>query len=156
MSDWQVAYTTIAEVAATLSGLLFVSLSMKLNSASGSDRQEILSIARRSFMDFLAALALALFFLVPTISLQSVGVVAVALSIARGVWHVRHWLKYRSVPDAALNTMEFVKSIFATAFLFAAGTCSLLVWSLAPRLTYAAAIVLLFGACKNAWLLLVS
>jgi hypothetical protein len=155
MNDWQVAYTTIAEVAATLSGLLFVSLSMKLNSASGNEREEMLSIARRSFMDFLAVLALALFFLVPTISLQSVGLVAVTLSIARAVWHVSHWLKYRSGPTATLHAKDFFKSIFATVFLLVAGAGSLLAWEHAPRLTYAAAIVLLFGACKNAWLLLV-
>jgi hypothetical protein len=155
MNNWQVAYSAIAEVAATLSGLLFVSLSIKINSAPGNEREEMLSIARRSFMDFLAVLSLALFFLVPTISLQSVGLVAIVLGIARATWHVNHWIKYRSGPAATLHTNEFLKSIFATTFLLVAGVGSLLAWVHAPRLIYAAAIVLLFGACKNAWLLLV-
>jgi hypothetical protein len=43
----------------------------------------------------------------------------------------------------------------ATLMSLAAGIAMLLAYSVALRLTYATAIVLLIGACQNAWRLLV-
>jgi hypothetical protein len=73
MNEWQSAYSTMAEVAATLSGLLFVSLSMKLHAVTGEHRGWMLLVAKRSFFDFLAVLGIALLLLIPAGSLVFVG-----------------------------------------------------------------------------------
>jgi hypothetical protein len=155
MSSWLVAYGTIAEVAATLTGLLFVSLSMKLNTASSEERQWMLFVAKRSFLDFLAVLVIALLFLMPDIALRTVGWALVWLTLARVVWHVNHWRTYRATSARAFSLIAYVGSIAATLLLAIAGGAALMGWPAAPQLTYSAAITLLFGACQNAWRLLV-
>jgi hypothetical protein len=155
MNNWLVAFGTIGEVAATLTGLLFVSLSMKLNTASSEERQWMLFVAKRSFLDFLAVLVIALLFLMPDISLNTIGWALVWLSVARVVWHVNHWRIYRAMSTSTFRLIEYLASIAATLLLIMAGVTALLGGPAAPQLTYAGAITLLFGSCQNAWRLLV-
>jgi len=154
MNDWQAAYTTIAEVAATLTGLLFVSVSVKLNVASDEERRWMLMIAKRSFMDFLAVLAVALLFLVPAVSPYVIGWAILWLGILRAVWHVSHWRTCRSLATLNMKLREYIVPMVATFGLFIAGIATLLAWSIALKVTYVLAIALLFGACQNAWRLL--
>jgi hypothetical protein len=155
MNEWQSAYSTIAEVAATLSGLLFVSLSVKLNAASNEEREWVLVIAKRSFLDFLAVLGIAMFFLVPSISHILIGWAVLWLSATRAMWHVRYLRTYHGSVDLKPTPREYVIPVVATVVLTTAGVAMLLSYAVAPKLIYSAAIVLLFGACQNAWRLLI-
>jgi hypothetical protein len=155
MNNWQVAFGTIGEVAATLTGLLFVSLSIKLNTASGEERHWMLFIAKRSFLDILAALVIALLFLMPNILLHTIGWGLVWLSIVRTIWHLNHWRKYRSATTRAFHLMEYLASVGLTLLLTSAGATTLASSPIAPQLIYAGAIGLLFGSCQSAWRLLV-
>lgn len=155
MNNWLTAFGTIGEVAATLTGLLFVSLSVKLNTASSEGRQWMLFVAKRSFLDFLAVLVIGLLFLMPDISLNTIGWGLVWLTVARVVWHVNHWRIYRATSSDAFRLIEYLASIAATLLLTAAGVTALMGRPSAPQLTYIGAITLLFGSCQNAWRLLV-
>jgi hypothetical protein len=155
MNNWLAAFGTIGEVAATLTGLLFVSLSVKLNTASSEGRQWMLFVAKRSFLDFLAVLVVGLLFLMPDISLHAIGWGLVWLSVARVVWHVNHWRIYRATSTEPFRPIEYLASIAATLLLTVAGVTAFLGWAIAPQLTYVGAITLLFGSCQNAWRLLV-
>jgi hypothetical protein len=155
MNNWQVAFGTIGEVAATLTGLLFVSLSIKLNTASGEERQWMLFVAKRSFLDILAALVIALLFLMPNLLLHAIGWGLVWLSIVRTIWHVNHWRNYRATATRAFHLMEYLASVGVTLLLTSAGATALASCPIAPQLIYAGAISLLFGSCQNAWRLLV-
>ena len=155
MNDWLTAYSTMSEVAATLTGLLFVSVSVKLTSASADTRHWMLFTAKRSFLDFLAVLAVGLMFLVPAVSYEVMGGVILGLGLLRAAWHVSYWHQHRKLrsPDTRLRT--YILSIAATAVLVAAGAATLLAWPHAAKLTYIAALLLLFDACHNAWRLLI-
>jgi hypothetical protein len=155
MNNWLAAFGTIGEVAATLTGLLFVSLSLKLNSASSEGRQWMLFVAKRSFLDLLAVLVIGLLFLMPNISLNTIGWGLVWLSVARVIWHVNHWRIYRATSIEPFRPIGYLASVAATLLLTSAGVTALLGWSIAPQLTYVGAITLLFGSCLNAWRLLV-
>jgi ABC-type phosphate/phosphonate transport system permease subunit len=154
MNDWQAGYTTIAEVAATLTGLLFVSVSVKLNSASDEERRWMLMVAKRSFYDFLAVLAIALLFLMPTVSPDVIAWAVLWLGVVRAVWHVNHWRTRRSLATLNMNLKDYVVPMVATLGLFIAGVATLLAWPIAGTITYLVAIALLFGACRNAWRLM--
>jgi hypothetical protein len=62
---WQPFFTTVATVAATLVGLLFVSLSINRDKITAGSNRLLLRIAQRSFSDFIIVLLVALFFLIP-------------------------------------------------------------------------------------------
>jgi hypothetical protein len=155
MSEWQSAYSTIAEVAATLSGLLFVSLSVKLNAAPSEERDWMLVLAKRSFLDFLAVLGIALIFLIPAISLYMLGWTVLWLGITRAVWHIRYLRMYHRSEALKPEPKEYVIPLIATALLTAAGIAMLLSHASGPKLIYGSAIALLLGACQNAWRLLI-
>ena len=155
MNEWQSAYSTMAEVAATLSGLLFVSLSMKLNAATGEHRGLMVLVAKRSFFDFLAVLGIALLLLIPGGSLAFVGWTALLIATARVVWHVQHWRSYRSAEAVKTSLIDYFVPMVATLMLGSAGLALLLSSTLSPKLIYAAAIALLYGACQNAWRFLI-
>lgn len=155
MNDWQLAYAAIAGVAATLSGLLFVALSMRLAAADASERRWMLFMAKRSFVDFLAVLALALLFLMPKLTLQAVGWTQLVLGASRVAWHVRHWRMSRSLAAKGRSLREYLAPVGATLALLVAGGGALLAWPDVLKTTYIAALMLLFGACQNAWRLLV-
>ena len=155
MNEWQSAYSTMAEVAATLSGLLFVSLSMKLNAATGEHRGLMVLVAKRSFFDFLAVLGIALLLLIPGGSLVFVGWTALLIATARVVWHVQHWRSYRSAEAVKTSLIDYFVPMVATLMLGSAGVALLISSTLSPKLVYAAAIALLYGACQNAWRFLI-
>jgi hypothetical protein len=155
MSEWQSAYSTIAEVAATLSGLLFVSLSLKLNTVSSEERSWMLVVAKRSFLDFLAVLGTALVFLIPQISTDMIGWGVLWLSVTRAVWHVRYLRMYHGSAMLKPELREYVIPVIATVVLAIGGIAMLLSYFDAQKLIYGAAIALLLGACQNAWRLLI-
>ena len=154
-NEWPVAFSTIAEVAATLSGLLFVSLSVKLSGATRDERGWMLFVARRSFFDFLAVLGLALLYLMPNVSIKEVNWMLLLLCVARSAWHVRHWREFGATAGVAAHLKEQMVPLAATAIMSAAMIGIWQDWPVAPNLTYVGAIILLFGACQNAWRLLV-
>jgi hypothetical protein len=65
LRDWQFFYSTVAAASATLTGLLFVSLSIHLEKIKSPQGTLMLRTAQRSFEDFLYVLMIALVFLVP-------------------------------------------------------------------------------------------
>lgn len=61
--QWQPFFTTVATVAGTLVGLLFISLSINRDAIAANRTQ--FRLARRSFRDFIFILLISLFFLIP-------------------------------------------------------------------------------------------
>ena len=85
LQTWQLFYATVATVAATLTGLLFVSLSLNRERLKGPRAADVISIARNTFGDFLYVLMIALVFIVPHQIPIGLTVALLALGIASGV-----------------------------------------------------------------------
>lgn len=73
------------------------------------------------------------------------------IATARIAWHVQHLRGYRSA-DAFRNSLtDYFVPMLATLMLASAGVALLRSSTISPKLIYAAAIALLYGACQNAW-----
>jgi hypothetical protein len=84
LDRWQIFYATIATSSATLTGLLFVALSLERARWSQAERTEQLRIARGSLSDFLFVLMIALVFLVPDQTRGGFVLAILVITLARG------------------------------------------------------------------------
>ena len=103
LDRWLVFYATIATASATLTGLLFVSLSLERARWSAADRAERLRVARGALADFLYVLMLSLVFLVPDQTRWGFGIAMGVLTVARAVGLGGYVLRSRSRRHAGLG-----------------------------------------------------
>jgi len=154
--QWQVFFATVAGASATLMGLIFLSISLKLDVLRQMKDKRIRQIAWQTFTNFFFLIMFALIFLVPEqtpigliLPLFIICVVAIGITIAQA-------LRARLTGITPLNLLkESMPSLFAylgmiaVIMLLLKGTMQSLVWLL-PII-----IVLLATAVRNAWSLLV-
>jgi len=159
LQNWQFFFTSVATASATLTGLLFVSLTLNRDRLRGDNAHFTLSIARNTFGAFLYVLMIALVFLVPhplplslTIALLVLGVTSAAGLV------IRELRLYRSTPRNWLD----IRLILRTIGLPLLASVGLIIVAFEIKLGNFDAIfglvgviaALLISACWNAWLLL--
>ena len=158
---WHDFFLAIASGAAALLGLLFVAMSLNLDDISHVDRPDLRVLADQAFSNFLFALVVALFFLVPapysnTVSAERmlIGVAAVglyrigrrarrALRQSRLAWGPIHIVRRLGAPAAADGCL------IVAAALLAASDQGAFYWVLAATLVF------LLSAADSSWDLLV-
>ncbi len=156
LQSWQVFYATVAAAAATLTGLLFVSLSLNRERLRGEKAALTSAIARQTFGDFLYVLMIALVFIIPHQVPYSLAVALLALGLSRGAGLVREAVSMLKKKPSRRGSL--VKEIL----LPLAASLGLLVVAVFVMLglmnaVYGLVVViaaLLISACWNAWLLL--
>jgi hypothetical protein len=159
LQNWQFFFSTVAAASATLTGLLFVSLSLNRNRLKDENAQVTISIARNTFGDFLLVLIIALVFLVPHPVPLSLVVALLTIGIATTVGMiVREVRLYFTAPVQRLDTRLIVRRIglpslaslglIIVAIEVAQGNY-LAIFGLVGVIA-----ALLITACWNAWLLL--
>jgi cytochrome b561 len=156
---WQPFFITLATVAGTLIGLLFISLSLTRDKVVSNP--EGFRLARRSFADFLHVVLVSLFFLIPSEGNKSLGIELFLVGILRIKLLVRQMKspagnnQKRTLPK---RLSEFVMPILSTVGLLVAGAeiyqggndaIGSIYYVVVPVIA-----ILLFNACSNAWLLL--
>jgi hypothetical protein len=159
LTSWQFFYSTVAAASATLTGLLFVSLSLNIEKIKSQAGRSMLHTAQRSFEDFLYVLMIALVFLVPHPVPIGLAIALFVLGAARGLGLVRHVVHSRKGgprrPPASESLREYALPALACLGLIVVGVEILrgdtesifgLVLVIAALLT---------SASWNAWLLLV-
>jgi len=101
LSDWQPFSSAVAAASATLTGLLFVSLSINRDKLKEAENRVFLRLAKRSFGDYLFVLAVSLLMLVPKQDRSIFPVVLALLGIGRMMRTVREWRHpdYRHVTE---------------------------------------------------------
>jgi hypothetical protein len=155
---WQVFYATVGAAAATLTGLLFVSLSINREKLKGNQAHLTRSMARRTFGDFLYVLMIALIFLIPHQVAYSLTVALLVLGLSRGVGLILEATHLRQPKGKRLGAPVILREIgfpllatiglLGVAIAIALGSTNSMYWLV---LVIAA---LLVSACWNAWLLL--
>lgn len=156
LQSWQVFYATLGAASATLSGLLFVSLSLNRERLKGKNAIKIKEIARRTFGDFLYILMISLVFIVPHTVPYSLAIALLVLGLSRGIGIIRETTQKTS--NKKRNMALVIKEIG----LPLTASLGLIIVSIAvifglTNAVYALVIVvaaLLITACWNAWLLL--
>jgi hypothetical protein len=149
----------VAAASATLTGLLFVSLSLNLEKIKSPAGGQMLRTARRSFEDFLYVLMIALVFLVPHPVPIGLAIALFVLGTARGLGLVRYIVRSRKGgprrPPASEGVREYALPALACLGLVIVGEEILRgdIVSIFGLVIVIAA--LLTTASWNAWLLLV-
>ncbi len=159
LQAWQVFFATVAAASATLTGLLFVSLSLNRERLKGPRKESLLALARRTFGDFLYVLMIALVFIVPHQVPYSLTTALLVLGLSRGVGLVRQAGRQVKSTQGRPGVRLILREI-GLPFIAAIGLIIVAVL-IAFRITdaiyglVAVIAALLVTACWNAWLLLV-
>jgi hypothetical protein len=158
--SWQFFFTAVATAAATLTGLLFVSLSISRDRLKGEKGELTLSIARNSFGDFLLVLMIGLVFLVPHESPVGLVVSLLVLGVTGGVGMIiRETRRYASVKMKKQDVQWIIHRValpsIASLGLIYVGIAIAFQFYEAIFGLVAVIAALLVSACWNAWLLLV-
>jgi modulator of FtsH protease len=160
VQSWQTFYATIAASSATLVGLLFVALTLNVESVNLAENASLRLLARQTFTTFLYIIGLALTFLIPGETRLGLGlplVLIAVLGMGTTLAELRASNINRSQPifrtlfrRIAFKIIAFVL-VIVIGFLIIFGTeTGILDWMVSPML------FLLFSASFNTWSLLVA
>ena len=158
---WQPFFTTVATLAGTLVGLLFISLSLTRDKIITNRMGLMFRLARRSFADFLHVVLVSFFFLIPAQGNCALGIELFAVGILR-IRILFGQMKSPKAPGQKIAVWklvaEYVMPVLSTIGLLVAGveiyrgggdTIRSIYYVVVPVIG-----TLLFTACSNAWLLL--
>jgi hypothetical protein len=156
VSQWQLFFATVAGITATLMGLIFLSLSLKLDIIRKSNDKGTLQIAWQTFVNFFFLIMFALVFLVPeqtaaglVLPLLIISLVAIAITISQALRTFRIGINLTKILiESVPSLVAFIGMIIVIGLLYYDNVQSL-VWLL-PIV-----IILLAVAVRNAWNLLV-
>lgn len=158
MQAWFGFYTVMGAAAATLTGLLFVALSVNVSAALNKGPHGSRRLAEQAFQNYLAVLMISLLALFPDMSLTSFGVTTLLVIAGWAAWVVVRLYQAAAEPSAHESRLMAVRSHLSTVIGF-----GLLVYA-AIRMTLgsgrmgdtlaSATLVLLFSATDRAWSLL--
>jgi len=159
LRDWQFFYSTVAAASATLTGLLFVSLSIHLEKIKSQAGTLMLRTAQRSFEDFLYVLMIALVFLVPHPVPIGLAIALFVLAGARLLGIARQAIRTARDPQRKLSMAEASRE-YALPALACLGLVFVAVEVLRGDTESIFGLVLVIAALLstaswNAWLLLV-
>jgi hypothetical protein len=157
--EWQVFYATIAASAATLVGLLFVSMSLNVGMFTGVENVGLKKLASQTLLNFLYAIVFALIFLIPRQGPMGLGLPLMCIGIVgliRTVSNLRTLLS--NIPQgiskrtifvrAAMAVVAFLLLILVSFLVMVRADAASLYWLVAPM------ILLLVSASANTWSLL--
>ena len=156
IQQWQLFFAAVAGSSATLMGLIFLSISLKLDILKQLKDKRIRQMAWQTFANFFFLIMFALVFLVPEqtpvgLSLPIIIICVVAIGItvsqavrARSIGVTASQLLFNSMPSLIAYL-----GLIAVIILLVLGIMQSLVWLL-PIV-----IILLAVAVRNAWTLLV-
>ncbi len=159
LQSWQLFFATVAAASATLTGLLFVSLSLNRERLTGGRSHLLLASARLTFSDFLYVLMIALVFLVPHQIPLSLAVALMVLGISRAIGLIRDYAKHWRGGKTKLNSGVVLRELGLPA-IASAGLITIAITTLVGVTDAIYGLVgviaaLLLSACWRAWLLLV-
>ena len=156
IQQWQLFFATVAGASATLMGLIFLSLSLKLNVLKQMKDKRIRQIAWQTFANFFFLIMFALVFLVPeqtpiglSLPILIICTVAIGITISQGVQAKSIGAtSSRLLRDSVPSLIAYLGLIVITILLLIDIRQSL-IWILPV------VVVLLAIAIRNAWSLLV-
>jgi hypothetical protein len=158
IQSWQVFYATVAAAAATLTGLLFVSLSLNRDRLKGKRGMVTATLARRTFGDFLYVIMISLVFLVPHQIPLSLTIALLALGLSRCAGIASEILHRQRSKRKFLGMRDVLQEIGLPG-LVSVGLIIVAVLTAFGRFEIFYGLVaviaaLLISACWNAWMLL--
>jgi hypothetical protein len=158
-TSWHDFYVTMGTASASLIGLLFVAISLNLDSIIGDSRDDLRAFAEQAFNSFSAVLLIAVFFLIPEDSAGFLGGMYALLGVIAGYRLLRRapavWRGRRRNRLGGAVLWRFVLPAAAVIGLIAAGLGLVLGQLSALYWLVAVIIGLLMSAARSSWDLLV-
>jgi|WetSurMetagenome_2_1015567.scaffolds.fasta_scaffold169150_2 hypothetical protein len=158
LRDWQMFYATVATACATLTGLLFVALTLNTGILRRPESSHLLDMARQAFSEFILVLMVSLVFLVPHQTPVGLGVALIALSsfyaLATANYLRKGLGRSRRAKTGRILTRGAMLSVVGYAGVLAVGIAVLLHWWFAFYLLVFMLAAALAGASRYAWFLL--
>jgi hypothetical protein len=160
VQTWQLFYATLAGASATLTGLLFVSLSLNIDLLNQPQNAHLLRRAGQAFASFLYILTIALTFLVPEQTPDGLGIVMLILGgfgfyrLGRRIYKVLQESRSQALTSQFFNEYWLLALAYLGLVVIAIG----LLWADADLLHWLISVwmVLLVSACRDSWALLVN
>jgi hypothetical protein len=158
IGDWQGFYTTVAGLAATLVGLLFVGLGLNPRIIAKDGPTGMRVLAAQTFHNFLVLLVLSLVILIPDDTARALGITLLIIGV-QGIIRVASDLRQaRRDPDPHWSAVQALTRYVspALAYLICLGVAVDLSDSITDALGWLVAVVflLLMSATANCWDLL--
>ena len=158
MQAWFNFYAVIATAAATLTGLLFVAMSMNAVAALSRGPEGSRRLAEQAFENYLAVLMVSLLALFPDMRLVTFGWVTLSVIATWTAWVVVRLYQAAAEPSVHETRLAAVRRHLSTligfGMLIYAAACMALKRGDTSDTLAAANIVLLFSATEKAWGLL--
>jgi hypothetical protein len=160
VQEWQTFYATIAIAAATLVGLLFLSMSLNVGIFGGTENIGLKKLAAQTLTNFLYIIVFALIFLIPRQGPIGLGVPLMCNGFAGLISTVSHLRTlFSNLPHgisgkdtfvrAAMTLVAFLTLIIVSFLVIVRAGASSLYWLVAPM------ILLLMSASLNTWSMLI-
>ena len=124
MNEWHEFYNVVAGVAATLLGLLFVSVSLNAEVILGSGNKHSRRLAEQAFQNYLGVLVISLLILIPGISEKDFGISLFWLSLA---WVT--WVLVRAFQSAAAHAGGLSRLVLLRRFVAPVAAFGILAYS---------------------------
>ncbi|MBV1776196.1 hypothetical protein KSF73_10785 [Burkholderiaceae bacterium DAT-1] len=153
LQAWQSSFATLASVCATLSGLLFVALSIKLGRVGAQERPMLLSVAKGSFSEFIGALLIALMMQAPDASTHPVPWMLLIIMMARVWWHISHFRHARRNLSLYILYREFLLPLLSTFGLALAAYHAVNGRIFGPMI-YWTVVMIMCSGCQKSWRIL--
>src|SRR5690349_13241119 len=84
VAEWQTFYFALGTAAATLTGLLFVAVSLHLDQFAGKDRPDLQRVAYKTLVGFVNLLFISLYFLIPHLTPLGLSLTLILTSVIAG------------------------------------------------------------------------
>ena len=160
VQEWQVFYATIATSAATLVGLLFVSMSLNLGLFGWVENIGLKKLAGQSLLNFLYVIVFAIIFLIPRQGPTGLGLPLICIGIMgliKTTFNVRTLLsntpqgifERSALVRVAMALVAFLVLIIVSFLVMVHANADSLRWLVAPM------ILLLISASTSTWSLLI-
>jgi hypothetical protein len=156
MGSWNIFYSTLGTASAALMGLVFLAVSLRLDTFHLKDSSTPRNIAWQTFVDFLSVFAISLIFLIPGLAPTTFGLVLGMVALAGLIIVVRRWWRARNHLTLRRSLVAFVPLLISWVGLSVCGMVT--IFGLYKILFVAAPIMIfLIGiAIHDAWNLLIS
>lgn len=119
MNAWHEFYNVIAGAAATLLGLVFVSVSLNADVILGSGNKHSKRLAEQAFQNYLGVLIIALMVLIPGIPDRDFGFSLLCLSVAWSAWVLARAFQSASAHPMGYSRLAALRRFFAPISAFA-------------------------------------
>jgi hypothetical protein len=158
MQAWSQLFAVTGASAATLLGLLFVSVSIHASGTSGEMHRNSKLLADQAFQNYLSVLLVSLLALFPSLSIRELGYAVLGLTALRAMWAGVRMYRATMSPYGKTSRLSALRrqsgSVIGFGLLLYAATYMALGLAEMRTTLAIATVVLLFAATTVAWELL--